>query len=105
MDSSSEVPKRRWLRYSLRTLLLLFTVVCLWLGWKVRDARQQEAAVKAALTVAPNHTQSPPRIIYAHQFTRQGLYDAKIKPIWPKWMLDLFGKASARDCRPIRLNI
>ena len=35
--------KRRWLRLSLRTLLSVVTVACLWLGWNVRVSQQREA--------------------------------------------------------------
>ena len=34
----------RWLRYSIRTLLLAVTIVCLWLGWTVPWARQRQQA-------------------------------------------------------------
>ncbi len=39
-------PVRRRLRYSLRTLLLLVTVICLLLGYQVHRARQQIRAVE-----------------------------------------------------------
>ncbi len=38
---------RRWLRFSLRTLLLLTTGVCVYLGWLVSSARDQRLAVQA----------------------------------------------------------
>jgi hypothetical protein len=40
-------PKRRWFRFSLRMLLVLLTVLCVWLGLKVNLARQQREAVEA----------------------------------------------------------
>ena len=40
----SAKPKRRWLKLSLRTFLVLLTVGCIWLGWTVNRARQQRAA-------------------------------------------------------------
>src|SRR5262245_35817365 len=39
-------PSRRWLRYSLRTLLVLVTVFCLWLGWQVRIVHKRKAALR-----------------------------------------------------------
>src|SRR5262245_39529566 len=36
----------RWLRISLRTLLILVTAFCVWLGIKVNHARRQQAAVQ-----------------------------------------------------------
>ena len=36
-------PKRRWLQFSLRTLLLMITVFCVWLGLRVEEARRARA--------------------------------------------------------------
>jgi hypothetical protein len=41
--------KTRWLRFSLRTLLLLITALCIWLGVQVTAARRQKEAVEAIL--------------------------------------------------------
>jgi len=35
-------PKRRWLRFSLRTMLVMFTVVAVWLGWNARLVHQRQ---------------------------------------------------------------
>jgi hypothetical protein len=40
-------PKRRRFRFSLRTLFLVFTIACLWLGWNVHKVRQREALIEA----------------------------------------------------------
>jgi hypothetical protein len=40
-------PRRRWLRFSLRTFLLVLTSLCIWLGVKVHQARRQKEAVVA----------------------------------------------------------
>ena len=37
--------KWRWFRFSLRTFLLVVTVLCVWLGWKINAAREQRQAV------------------------------------------------------------
>ena len=42
-------PKRRWFRFSLRMLLVVVTVLCVWLGFKVNAARRQREAVAAIL--------------------------------------------------------
>jgi hypothetical protein len=36
-------PKRRWLRFSIRTMFVAFTVVAMWLGWNVHAVRQRQA--------------------------------------------------------------
>jgi hypothetical protein len=40
-------PKRRWFRYSLRTFLVIVTLICVWLGWEFSSARKQKHAVEA----------------------------------------------------------
>jgi hypothetical protein len=52
--------QRRWLRYSLRTLLMLVTVFGVWLGVKVNQARRQKQAVEALLNLGAT-------VRYAHQ--------------------------------------
>ena len=48
MKSATLHPKRRrWLRFSLRTLLLLTAVIAAWLGVQVNKAQKQRAAVAA----------------------------------------------------------
>jgi hypothetical protein len=37
--------EHRWLRYSLRSLLLVMTILCLWLGWLTHRAQEQRAAL------------------------------------------------------------
>ncbi len=37
-------PKRRWFNYSLRTLFVVVTVLCVWLGWNVNIVQQRRAA-------------------------------------------------------------
>jgi hypothetical protein len=36
-------PRRRWYRFSLRTMLVLITLVCIYLGWALNWKRQREA--------------------------------------------------------------
>ena len=36
-------PKRRWFRFSLRTLFIAMTVFCLWLGWNVQIVHERNA--------------------------------------------------------------
>jgi hypothetical protein len=39
-------PKRRWFRFSLRTLFVVVTVGCIWLGWQVKVVRDRRAALE-----------------------------------------------------------
>ena len=40
-------PRRRWFQYSLRTLFVLVTVLCVWLAVTVERVRKQREAVEA----------------------------------------------------------
>jgi hypothetical protein len=44
-------PKRRWFKFSLRALLVLITLMCVWLASQVNSARRQKEAVTAILKV------------------------------------------------------
>jgi hypothetical protein len=39
-------PNRRWLRYSIRTLLVAVTIVCVWLGWQWRIVQERKAVIR-----------------------------------------------------------
>jgi hypothetical protein len=47
MELNSVPPKRRWFRFSLRTFLVLVTIVGGWIGWQMNAARRQKQAVGA----------------------------------------------------------
>jgi hypothetical protein len=51
------LPRRRWLRYSLRTFLVLITALALWLGVITKRARDQRDAVAmlASIGITPNY--------------------------------------------------
>ena len=42
----SEAPKRRWFRFSLRTLFVVVTVCCVWLGWQLHIVRERQAMLR-----------------------------------------------------------
>jgi len=43
-------PKRRWPRFSLRTLFAVLTVFCCWLGWNLQQIRERERILKVVLS-------------------------------------------------------
>lgn len=46
--------RRRWIRYSLRTLLAVVTILCIWLAWNVHRVRQREATLKYLMAGDPS---------------------------------------------------
>jgi hypothetical protein len=80
-------PKRRWFRYSLRTLLLLVTVISVgfgWLGIKVRQAQRQKEAVE---TIRKSNC----FVAYDYQIDSHDFYDSRETPPGPVWLHKLFG--------------
>jgi hypothetical protein len=75
---------RRWLRFNLRTFLLLVTVLCVWLGVKVNHARRQKEAVEALRTLGF-------RVYYEHWRTGDGSFDLSKTLEVPTWLLSLAG--------------
>jgi hypothetical protein len=45
-------PKRRWLRYSIRTLLVAVTIFCAWLSYQLNWIQQREAVASEHQMVA-----------------------------------------------------
>ena len=70
-------PRRRWFQFSLRTLFVLLTVLCVWLAVTVNRARKQREAVAAIEAVGG-------MVLYEHQ------YDDS-EPPGPKWLRELVG--------------
>src|ERR1700676_2985640 len=80
-------PPRRWYQYSLRTLLIFVTLVGSglgWLGMKMREARQQQAAVVAIESAGG-------RVQYDYQYDAKGVYDAYAAPPGAAWLHALLG--------------
>ena len=71
-------PRRRWFQYSLRTLLVLVTVLCVWLAVTANRARKQREAVAAIEAVGG--------VVYYEYQTKSGQ-----KPPGPKWLRELIG--------------
>jgi len=86
--------KRRWLAYSLRSLLILITVVAVWLGIKTTQARRQKAAVAAIEAsggmVRYNFQEPPPG-------GRPPGEQPAVDPPGPKWLRDLIGDEFFQD--------
>ena len=89
-------PSRRWLQFSLRTMLLLTLGVAVWLGWFVDRARRQKRAAEAI------EAEPMGRVVYRHQLRSNfGPNDSilfgtdRTGPTgWPGpvWLCKLFGE-------------
>lgn len=56
----SPAPKRRWFRWSLRTLFVVVTLVCCWLGYAIPWIKQRHAFLAQPGINIDNINDSPP---------------------------------------------
>ncbi len=78
--------KSRFVRFSLRTALILLTLLCVALGWWVVKARQQREAV-AAVRELGGHAH------YTFEVGPEGFLQKRSKPpSAPAWLRDTFGE-------------
>ncbi len=89
MDEPPPKPRGRWLRFSLRSLLLLVVLIAVPLGWKVNRARNQRAAVAGLQKLRA-------QITYDYENASPGSR-ANAAPPGPKWLIDLLGKEYFAD--------
>ncbi|MEX2142884.1 MAG: hypothetical protein WD894_26745 [Pirellulales bacterium] len=81
----SPVVRRRWLRFSLRTMLIVITVLSVWLGVKVDQARKQKRAVDTLRAFGAD-------IRYEHHRGKNGLlHNADNELNVPAWARQLCG--------------
>jgi hypothetical protein len=79
--------KRRWFQFSLRTLLIAFTLCAAWLAWHANRAHRQRAAVNAVIELGGS-------VSYDYQITEDKgkfMFDPKAIPGWPQWAIDALG--------------
>ena len=90
MNESRPKPKRRWLQFSLRTLLVFVTLSAFASGWfvvKMQRARRQREAVKAIVEAGG-------RVWYDYEVNAPT--GSVPKPPGPAWMRKLLGENRLR---------
>lgn len=89
----TEQTKRRWYSFSLRTMFILVTVLCVWLGWQLNLVRERRNALNEPAIVAKFNTTTadayaamyagtPPDPVARISFVRRMLGDEAIQQIW-----------------------
>src|SRR5262245_10359599 len=91
---------KKWFRFSLRTMLVLITALCIWLGFQVNAARRQREAVAAILKVGGSVKYDfqmvlNPTIPSPLNVSYKSLKDAS--PPGPAWLRHLIGDEYFQD--------
>jgi len=76
--------KRRWLRFSLRTFLIVLTILCVWIGWYLYRVEQQREAVKWVL-------ENGGTVRYDFEIDDDGKNRGDTQPSVPRWLIDMLG--------------
>jgi len=84
MPITPDKPKRRWLRVSLRTFLVLVTVACLLFGGLANRANRQRHTVQWV-------TELGGRVSYDYEFDKDDRFVKFAKPPGPDWLNGLIG--------------
>jgi WD40 repeat protein len=83
---ASKLPRRRrWLRFSLRAMLLIVAIVAVWLGFKTRDARNQ----RTALTAIRQAGGTP---YFDYQLVNNTNWNLNATPPGPDWLRKIVGE-------------
>ena len=108
------IKRRRWFRFSLRMLLVVMTVLCIWLGFTVNAARRQKAAVDTILEAGGSvlfDYQNDPKsqlmvrlssakdLVFFSAFVR----DPNALPPGPTWLRKQFGDDYFRNVIQVNL--
>ena len=95
------VRRRRWHQYSLRTLLILITVICCGLGWvgvKVQQGRKQKEVVDA-------FTKAGGIFGYEYQYDANRRWHRDAEPPGPPWLRSLLGDDFFRNPNEVDLSV
>lgn len=75
---------RRWMRFSLRALLIAIAIVGVWLGLESSRARKQKRAVATIESLGG-------RLGFDFQLDRQGSWKVDPRPSAPDWLIKAIG--------------
>src|SRR5262249_1611913 len=85
-DQPRPASRRRWLRTSVRSLIVLVLLFGCWLGWTVRRARIQREA-------GETRQQTGSDVVYDWERSHDSYFDRDLKATSPapRWMVDRLG--------------
>ena len=92
------MPKRKWFRFSLKTLLLLMTVVGVWVGLEIKRVREMRIAVKRIEELGGYVRYGDERIVFDGQTIKHE------DPPAPEWLRNLIGDDYFRTVTEVELE-
>ena len=87
MTTTSMIARRRWLRFSCRTLLVMTTLVCVWLGVEVKRARDLQKAVALVSNLGGQVVYD-----YEQKDDQLGFFSWEGSPAAPGWLRTAVGE-------------
>ena len=107
--SDPKTRRRRYRQFSLRTFLVVLTIVCVWFGWQVNRANQQRESVAWVLEIGSPRNQGVGSVWYDYEFDDAGHFIPDAKPTGPEWLRDLYhpvvqvylSETQVRDLTPL----
>jgi len=96
-QTPAKMPRRRLYQFSLRALLIFVTLAGCgfgWLGWRIREAREQQAAVAAIQKLGGYVT-------YDYQIPYSGTYELRTEPRAPVWLRAVLGDDFFRTVKAV----
>lgn len=92
-------PKRRWFRFSLRTLFVVVALLCAWLAIETNRAQTQRRAVEMIV-------RHQGRVVYHHQRPQgtRGAAKLDLEVRAPRWLRDLVGDDYFRSVCGVTLD-
>ena len=96
-------PRRRWLRFSLRTFFIVITLLCIWLGFKVNAAHRQHEAVEAILRVGGEVTFDY-QLVSVPNSPDEFTTNLNASPPGPAWLRNLIGDEYFREVVEITIE-
>ena len=96
-DMNEPKLKRRWFRFSLRTLLVVIALLCIWLGIITQRANKQRTAVVAVRNAGG-------KAHYYNGYNDSGEILTGYRPHGPEWLLNLLGYDYFGDIIEVELD-